>query len=61
MTWVERMNKALDYIENNLCEDIDITQAAKIACCSNSSFQRMFSIIADVPLSEYIRRRDIKK
>ncbi|MGZ9586474.1 AraC family transcriptional regulator [Paenibacillus marinisediminis] len=57
MTWFERMNKALDYIEDNLCADIDMTQAARIACCSNSNFQRVFSIVADVSISEYIRRR----
>jgi len=57
MTWFERMNKALDYIEDNLCEDIDMTKAASIAGCANSSFQRVFSIVADISLSEYIRRR----
>jgi AraC family transcriptional regulator len=51
------MNNALDYIENNLDKDIDLTEIAKIACQSVSNFQRMFSIIADIPLSEYIRRR----
>lgn len=57
MTWVERMNRALDYIEDNLYTDIDMTKAARIACCSNSNFQRVFSIVADVSLHEYIRRR----
>lgn len=57
MTWFERMNKALDYIEDNLCADVDMSIAARIACCSSSSFQRVFSIVSGVPLSEYIRRR----
>jgi AraC family transcriptional regulator len=57
MTWVERMSKALDYIEDNLFTHIDMTQAAKIACCTSSNFQRIFSIVADISLSEYIRRR----
>ena len=57
MTWFERMNNALDYIENNLDNDIDLNEIAKIACQSVSNFQRMFSIIADIPLSVYIRRR----
>ena len=30
---------------------------AKVACCSAYHFQRMFSFIAEVSLSDYIRRR----
>lgn len=57
MEWVERLNRAVHYIEEHLTDKIDYEQAAKIACCSVYHFQRMFSYIADVPLSEYIRRR----
>lgn len=57
MDWLERMNKAMDYIETHLTEDIDYNQVAKFACCSTYHFQRMFSFITDVSLSEYIRRR----
>ncbi|WNC13866.1 AraC family transcriptional regulator [Brevibacillus brevis] len=57
MAWMKRMNDALGYIEENLAGRIDHAQAAKIACCSVHHFQRMFSFIAGVPLSEYIRRR----
>jgi AraC family transcriptional regulator len=59
MGWVERMNQALDYIEENLTEDIDLSQVARIACHSLSSLQRIFPVIAEVPLSEYIRRRKL--
>ena len=51
------MNDALDYIENNLDGEIDYEIAASKAYCSAFYFQRMFSFIADVTLSEYIRRR----
>ena len=57
MDWLTKMNAALDYIENNLTEDIDYTIVAQKACCSSYNFQRMFSFITDVPLAEYIRRR----
>ena len=57
MDWLERMNGAMDYIETHLTYDIDYEEAARIACCSSYHFQRMFSFITDVPLSEYIRRR----
>jgi len=57
MDWLRRMNLAMDYIETHLTQEIDINQAAKMACCSTYHFQRMFSFITNVPLSEYIRRR----
>ena len=57
MEWIERLNNAVTYIEDNIKGDIDIDEASKIACCSTYHFQRMFAYIADVPLSEYVRRR----
>ena len=57
MDWLDRMNCAMDYIEDNLTSAIDYAEAAKMACCSTYHFQRMFSFITGTPLSEYIRRR----
>lgn len=57
MDWLTKMNSALDFIEDNLSGEIDFGTVAQKACCSSYNFQRMFSFIADVPLSEYIRRR----
>lgn len=57
MEWIERLNNAINYIEENITADIDYEQVAAIACCSTYHFQRMFAYMADVPLSEYIRRR----
>lgn len=57
MDWIDRMNSAIDYIETNLADEIDLTKAAQAACCSEYHFTRMFSFIADMPLNEYIRRR----
>ena len=51
------MNAAINYIEDNLTSDIDYREVAKVACCPNYHFQRMFAFITEVPLSEYIRRR----
>lgn len=55
--WIDKMNAALDYIEDNLTENIDLETVAQKACCSSYNFQRMFSFITDIPLAEYIRRR----
>jgi AraC family transcriptional regulator len=57
MEWLERMNRAVDYIESNLTGEIELSEAARMACCSSYQFQRMFSFITDVTLAEYIRRR----
>jgi len=57
MDWLDCMNRAMDYIEANLADEISYDKAAQIACCSTYHFQRMFSFITSVPLSEYIRRR----
>jgi AraC family transcriptional regulator len=51
------LNRALHYIEENLDEDIDLKEAARLACCSDYHFSRMFSFLAGITLSEYIRRR----
>ncbi|HDK7160326.1 TPA: AraC family transcriptional regulator [Clostridium botulinum] len=57
MEWIERLNSAVNFIEENIKETINLEEVSKIACCSTYHFQRMFAYIADIPLSEYIRRR----
>ena len=57
MEWIDKMKAALDYIEDNLANDIDLNIVAQKACCSSYNFQRMFSFITDISLAEYIRRR----
>lgn len=57
MEWIERLNCAVNYIEENIKEPINLEEVSKIACCSTYHFQRMFAYIADITLSEYIRRR----
>lgn len=56
MEWLRKLSAAIDYIENHLDGDISYDEAAKIACCSTFYFQRVFSYVAGVSLSEYIRR-----
>jgi len=57
MDSLKNMNDALNYIEENLDRDIDLKKVARLALCSEYHFQRMFSFLASVSLSEYIRRR----
>ncbi|MEG0376988.1 MAG: AraC family transcriptional regulator [Eubacterium sp.] len=57
MEWITHLNDAMRYIEDHLLEDINYETLGKIACCSAYHFQRTFSYMAGIPLSEYIRRR----
>lgn len=61
MEWITRLNNAINYIEEHLCDTIDYDEVAKLACCSTYHFQRMFAYMADTTLSEYIRRRRMSK
>lgn len=57
MDTLKKMNEALGYIEANLTNDIDFKEVARLALCSEYHFKRMFSFLAGITLSEYIRRR----
>jgi len=57
MNPLKNMNDALNYIEEHLTDEVDIRLAARIAGCSEYHFRRLFSSLAGMPLSEYIRRR----
>lgn len=57
MEWIKRLNESIGYIEEHLTGEIDLNQLGRIACCSSWHFQRMFTYMAGIPLSEYIRRR----
>ncbi|TBL77867.1 AraC family transcriptional regulator [Paenibacillus thalictri] len=57
MDLLKMMNGAIAYIEGHLTEEIDYEQAAKLALCSEYHFKRMFSYLAGISLTEYVRRR----
>lgn len=57
MDSLKSMNNALAYIEERLTEEIDYSEVSNIAYCSEYHFKRMFSFLAGISLSEYIRRR----
>ncbi|ACQ48257.1 AraC family transcriptional regulator [Bacillus anthracis] len=57
MDSLKNMNAAMQYIEENLTHEIDFKEVAKIAYCSEYHFKRMFSFLAGISLSEYIRCR----
>lgn len=54
---LERLNQSLEYIERRLDQDVDVAEVARIAATSEYHLRRMFSALAGMPLSEYVRRR----
>ncbi|GAB2650098.1 AraC family transcriptional regulator [Saccharopolyspora gloriosae] len=58
---LERLNEALEHIEAHLDEQLDLAEAARIAATSEHHFRRMFSALAGMPLSEYVRRRRLTR
>ncbi|MER6711639.1 MULTISPECIES: AraC family transcriptional regulator [unclassified Streptomyces] len=54
---LERLNQAMEHIEHHLDQDLDIAELARVAATSEYHLRRMFSALAGMPLSEYVRRR----
>ncbi|MFF8271767.1 GyrI-like domain-containing protein [Streptomyces sp. NPDC016562] len=58
---LEQLNEALDHIERCLeaeaGREVDIVEVARIAVTSEYHFRRLFSALAGMPLSVYVRRR----
>lgn len=56
-TWVEDIQNALEYIEQNLTEEISVKDVAGMACISEFHFQRIFHALCGCSVGEYIRNR----
>ncbi|GAA3052390.1 AraC family transcriptional regulator [Kitasatospora albolonga] len=54
---LEGLNRALDHLEERLELPLDVAELARIATTSEYHFRRLFSALAGMPLSEYVRRR----
>lgn len=54
---LERLNQAMDHVEEHLGDPVDVAELARIAATSEYHFRRMFTALAGIPLSEYVRRR----
>ena len=51
------LNCAMEYIEDNLCKDVDIESVAQVTPYSSYHLQKIFAYLTDISLAEYIRRR----
>lgn len=57
MDWIQGIQRAIDYVEANITEEIDFEEAARRAYSSPFHFQRVFSILCGLSLGDYIRMR----
>ena len=57
MNWIQGIQSAIDYVEANITEEIDLEEAARHAYSSSFHFQRVFGILCGFSLGEYIRMR----
>lgn len=57
MDWITGLQKAIDYVEEHLEEDLDYMEIARQAASSSFQFQRVFGILCGCTLGEYIRKR----
>ncbi|MBP3708140.1 MAG: AraC family transcriptional regulator [Clostridia bacterium] len=59
MNWSESISRAIEYIENNLTNDITIEDIANHLYISSFYFQKGFSMLCGYSISEYIRNRKL--
>lgn len=61
MDWIERLNQAVWYIEQNLDGNIDYNEISRITVSPIALFQRFFVLSTGITLAEYIRRRKLTR
>ena len=57
MEWISGIQRAIDYIEEHLTDEIDFEAAARESYSSSFHFQRVFSILCGITLGDYVRMR----
>lgn len=61
MNPLEPLNRALAHLEEHLEDELDVAALARLAHCSEHHFRRMFSTLAGLPLTEYVRKRRLTR
>ncbi|MBZ9687109.1 AraC family transcriptional regulator [Clostridium estertheticum] len=57
MDWLSSMQNSINYMEDNILNEIDFDKIAQCAYSSTFHFQRMFSMLTGFTIGEYIRNR----
>ncbi len=59
--YIQRINKVIDYIEENLSKKMSLEELADVAMFSKYHFHRTFKIVAGETLNNYIKRLKMEK
>lgn len=59
MAMMENFNRTLDYLESALCGEVDERKIERLSGYSYPMFRRIFSILTEMTLSEYLRARKL--
>lgn len=57
MNWIDGIQQAINYIEDNITEKLDYNEIAAHSFSSSYHFQRVFNILCGFTVGEYIRNR----
>ena len=57
MDTINCIQRAIDFIEDNICDELSTEAIASQAYMSSFHFQHIFSVVCGVPIGEYIRNR----
>ena len=55
--WIEQFQRSIDYMEDHLTDHLDAETIAKTAALSSFYYQRIFTAMCGMTLTEYIRAR----
>ncbi len=58
---IEKIKKVVQHIEDNYMTDIDLAEAARIACMSPCHFSRLFKKVQGIGFKEHMHRKRITK
>jgi len=61
LIWIDKINEAIDYIEHNLFEPLNIETVGKAINYAPSSFSNIFSAVVGYSVGEYIRFRRLSE
>ena len=56
---MHQFNKTIDYLENTLISEVDFKKFQNISGYSYPLFSRIFSILSEITLAEYLRNRKL--
>ncbi len=61
MNYDKRVKKVIDYIGENLDEDLPLDKLSQVACVSKYHFHRLFSALTGLSIHQYIRWLRLKR